>query len=169
MGHIFSFSASNAVFECFCLHIFSVISEMYYRAQHIGNQHEILRFLMPILYFSNTFFLGPVTVFLKIALKILKKEDVFTLLLQVKPYFLPISSNHILIEIKCWTLKVSTAQVWSSRHMEDVLRPEDAHPNFIHAFNAYSPKGSQNMKVKKLSKMATTSVDGEFVTPIKLR
>ena len=30
---------------------------------------------------------------------------------------------------------------FESKHKEDVLRPEDAHENFIHAFNAYAPAG----------------------------
>jgi hypothetical protein len=30
---------------------------------------------------------------------------------------------------------------FESKHEEDVLRPEDAHENFIHAFNAYAPAG----------------------------
>jgi len=30
---------------------------------------------------------------------------------------------------------------FTSRHQEEVLRPEDAHDEFIHAFNAYSPPG----------------------------
>jgi len=28
---------------------------------------------------------------------------------------------------------------WTSRHKEEVLRQEDVHPDFIHAFNAYTP------------------------------
>ena len=30
---------------------------------------------------------------------------------------------------------------FTSRHQEEVLRPEDEHQDFIHAFNAFSPKG----------------------------
>ena len=30
--------------------------------------------------------------------------------------------------------------MWQSQHMENVTGP-DFHPDFIHAFNAYSPKG----------------------------
>ena len=30
---------------------------------------------------------------------------------------------------------------FTSKHQEDVLRPEDEHKNFIHAFNAFAPKG----------------------------
>ena len=33
-------------------------------------------------------------------------------------------------------------KVWYSRHQEDVLRKEDYHENYIHAFNAYAPKGN---------------------------
>ena len=31
---------------------------------------------------------------------------------------------------------------FTSRHKEDVLRPEDEHPDFIHAFNGFSPAAS---------------------------
>ena len=31
---------------------------------------------------------------------------------------------------------------FTSKHKEDVLRPGDEHPDFIHAFNAFSPAGS---------------------------
>ena len=30
---------------------------------------------------------------------------------------------------------------FTSKHQEDVLRPEDEHENFIHAFNAFAPAG----------------------------
>ena len=30
---------------------------------------------------------------------------------------------------------------FTSKHKEDVLRPEDEHPNFVHAFNAFAPAG----------------------------
>ena len=30
---------------------------------------------------------------------------------------------------------------FTSKHQEDVLRPEDEHENFIHAFNAFAPQG----------------------------
>ena len=31
--------------------------------------------------------------------------------------------------------------MFTSKHKEDVLRPEDEDENFIHAFNAYAPAG----------------------------
>ena len=31
-----------------------------------------------------------------------------------------------------------------SKHKEDEIRKEDAHENFIHAFNAYAPSGDVN-------------------------
>ena len=31
---------------------------------------------------------------------------------------------------------------FTSRHQEEVIRPEDEHPDFIHAFNAFSPAGN---------------------------
>lgn len=30
---------------------------------------------------------------------------------------------------------------FTSKHKEDVLRPEDEHPEFLHAFNAFAPSG----------------------------
>ena len=31
-----------------------------------------------------------------------------------------------------------------SKHKEEEIRKEDAHENFIHAFNAYAPSGDVN-------------------------
>ena len=42
---------------------------------------------------------------------------------------------------------------FTSRHQEKMLRPEDKHENFIHAFNAYSPAGDAS---------------GELVSPAEL-
>ena len=37
---------------------------------------------------------------------------------------------------------ISVLQVqFTSRHKEDVLRPEDEHPDFVHSFHGFSPAG----------------------------
>ena len=37
---------------------------------------------------------------------------------------------------------MSVLQVqFTSRHKEDVLRPEDEHPDFVHSFHGFSPAG----------------------------
>ena len=42
---------------------------------------------------------------------------------------------------KIYLLDESGAVKFTSRHQEDVLRQEDYHHNFIHAFNAFAPAG----------------------------
>ena len=42
---------------------------------------------------------------------------------------------------KIYLYDQNNQQQFVSKHEEDVLRKEDAHENFIHAFNAYAPAG----------------------------
>ena len=42
---------------------------------------------------------------------------------------------------KVFLLDQSGEVNFTSKHQEDVLRPEDQHENFIHAFNAFAPSG----------------------------
>ena len=56
---------------------------------------------------------------------------------------------------------------FTSKHQEDVLRPEDEHKNFIHAFNAFAPKGEVTGelvyvnygRVEDIQKLAELGVD----------